>query len=107
MNKNLKTFQLIFNLTDSELSEILQVEPSALNDFLIGKVLLSDQSIKRVTKLYRINPNWLVYAKGEMYQDDYPKILKNSPELEEMIPILREIPKDKWKILKVLIHLLL
>lgn len=107
MNKNLKTFQVIFNLSDSELSELLQIDFPTLKNYISGESLLPDHSINQIVNLYHVNRNWLLNAKGEMYWNDYPKTWELSSDLEEMIPILSEIPTEKWKILKVLIQILL
>lgn len=58
-------------LTASKLAELLDIQPSGISHILAGRNKPSFDFVQKVLRRFpRINPDWLLLDKGEMYRDD-------------------------------------
>jgi len=64
-------------ITDVELSKKLGTNKDTLASYRKGKGLLKGEVIDRISKLYKFNPLWLFYGKGEPFpgaRSKYPEV---------------------------------
>ncbi|MDD5406952.1 MAG: helix-turn-helix transcriptional regulator [Sulfurovaceae bacterium] len=99
--KRLKQLRIELNLTQKQLSEIMDVPKQRVADIETGKVKnLRGIELCALQDLYNINPIWLTYGRGEMFIQPNFNFSKDVMEIAEILnkyappQLIEEIKKD-------------
>ena len=89
MKDRLEKFMLSERLTSSRLAEILGVQPSNVSHILSGRNKPSFDFIEKMLQRFpKINPDWFLLGKGNMYRSMEPlSSTVNSPVSQIPIPV--------------------
>lgn len=74
-----------YNLNSSQFAEIVGVQRSSISHILSGRNKPSlDFIMKILSKYPDIDPNWLIFGKGDMYiQEDLPQFVDEIKDIKE------------------------
>lgn len=70
MNERLKIIRKNLNMTLEEFGKKLGVKNNTISSIETGKNALTDQMIKSVCAIYKVNEDWLRHGTGEMFVEN-------------------------------------
>lgn len=86
MNDRLDKFLLAEQLTPAKFADIIGVQRSSISHIISGRNKPSFDFIAKVLQRFpRVNPDWLILGKGEMYKQMVQSSLFDVPVVKEVI----------------------
>jgi transcriptional regulator with XRE-family HTH domain len=86
MNDRLDKFLLAEQLTPAKFADIIGVQRSSISHIISGRNKPSFDFIAKVLQRFpRVNPDWLILGKGEMYKQMVQASLFDVPVVKEVI----------------------
>jgi len=85
MKERIEEFLKRENKTYIQFAQEIGVQPSSISHILSGRNKPSlDFVIKMLSRYKYISPSWLLFGKGEMYNDQIPTLFDNGIKKEEL-----------------------
>ncbi|WP_320053101.1 helix-turn-helix transcriptional regulator [uncultured Acetobacteroides sp.] len=95
MNDRLDKFLLAEQLTPAKFADIIGVQRSSISHIISGRNKPSFDFIAKVLQRFpRVNPDWLILGKGEMYKQMVQASLFDTPVVKEVIVEPKAAPQD-------------
>jgi DNA-binding XRE family transcriptional regulator len=91
--------------TQQQMADSLGIERPAYAQIEGGKNNISLENFLIVIKNHKVNFDWLVYDKGEMFVTDQPQIINNT-DTTELHNQIAELKKDKQMLQRLIDELL-
>ncbi|MFI3319091.1 MAG: helix-turn-helix transcriptional regulator [Rikenellaceae bacterium] len=93
-------------LTSSRFAEILEIRPSGVSHLLAGRNKPGFELLQKIlTRFPKINPDWLLLDKGEIYRDDELEVEAGSAEFDilgaDFSPLQNSSPEEQPPILSL------
>ncbi|MDO4594464.1 MAG: helix-turn-helix transcriptional regulator [Tissierellia bacterium] len=75
MNQRIKQLRKTLGLSGEKFGERLGVQRAAISNIENGNRNITDQMFKFICREFNVNPQWLKYGEGEMFNKDEKSIL--------------------------------
>ena len=92
MNSRFKEIRQIKNLTQSELGKIIGLSQNHISALEKGERNITDRIIKELNAALNVNPNWIRYGEGEMF-NSINEVDKSNTELSQKIEFKERLKK--------------
>lgn len=96
---NIKDLRVKLNLTQQEMANSIDIERSLYNKIEGGKNNLTVEQIKSVIKIHSVNPDWILFGKGDMLLNENTPAHAPIAGCTEKIQALEEKLGDKERII--------
>lgn len=85
VNKRFIEVKNKLNVNNSHLARKLKVSHTTVNKIVYGDIGVSEKIALKIKEAFGVNPDWLLYGKGEMFLEDSKKENKDIKDVKEKL----------------------